>query len=64
MYKIPEFHLKFWCGNFVGNAEIWVPKSLQKLRVSTKFPHQDVKWDFCSLHYEKAYIITMKNAMQ
>ena len=39
-----KFHLIFWCGNF---AEM--PKTLRKLCISTKFPHQKIRLNFAIL---------------
>ena len=45
--KIPKFHLIFQCGNFVeGDSFRRVsrdsPGSLQKLYITTEFPHQEI----------------------
>ena len=49
LHKIPKFHLILWYRNFVesfcralGNS----PKPMRKLCLSTKFPHQDIRWNF------------------
>ena len=49
--KVPKFHLISWCGIFVerlnfrrDSAES--PKTLKTLCFSTKFPHQEIRWNF------------------
>ena len=49
--KIPKFHLISWCGNFVERLSFRrvsgeSPKTLRKLCLSTKFPHQLIRWNF------------------
>ena len=53
--KIQIFRLIFWCGNFVktigfrrvsGNS----PKILRKVCVSTKFLHQEIRWNYGILY--------------
>ena len=46
--KIPKFYLISWCRNFVERHSFrrvssYLPKSLQKLCLSTKFPHQEIR---------------------
>ena len=45
--KIPQFHLIFWCGNFVERQSFHIvsgnsPKTMRKLSLSTKFSHQKI----------------------
>ena len=51
--KIPQFHLIFWCGNFVERRSFRIVlgelyKTMRKLCLSTKFPHQEIRWH-CSI---------------
>ena len=46
--KLPYFHVIFWCGSFVERRSFRIasgesPKPMQKLCLSTKFPHQEVR---------------------
>ena len=49
--KIPKFYLISWCGNFVERYNFSrilgdSPETLSKLCLSTKFPHQVIRWNF------------------
>ena len=49
--KIPWFHLISWGGNFAERHSFRVvsgdlPKTLQKLCLSTKFPKQKIRWNY------------------
>ena len=54
--KIPQFHLISGCESFVGRYSFRIvsgksPKTMQKIRLSTKFSHQKIRWNygiFCS----------------
>ena len=57
------FHLISWCENFVESHSLRreTPKTLQKLNVSTKFPHQEISWNFgisCKLHFSLSSLIS------
>ena len=46
--KIRKYHLIFWCGNFVERHSFRrvsgdSPEPLQKLCLSTKFTHQEIR---------------------
>ena len=48
LQKIPSFHLISSCGNFVERESFRIisgesPKTMQKLYLSTKFPHQEIR---------------------
>ena len=55
--KILQFHLIPWCGNFVERHSLPIvlcdsPETMRKLRLSTKLPHQEIRWNygiFCSV---------------
>ena len=47
LQKIPYFHLISWCGNFMERHSFCIvsgdsPKTMQKLCLATKFPHQEL----------------------
>ena len=51
LHKISYFHLLSWFDNFVETHSFRIvssepPKTLQKLCVSTNFPHQEIMWNF------------------
>ena len=53
--KILQFHLISWRGNFVEAHNfrrilVESPDTLRKLSISTKFPHQEITWNFGILH--------------
>ena len=56
LQKIPQFHLIFYCGNFVGKHSFCIdsgdsPETMRKLCLSTKFTQQKVTRNyviFCS----------------
>ena len=58
--KYRNFHLISWCGNFVERHSFRIvsaesPKTMGKLCLSTKFPHQEIRWKLryflqCSLY--------------
>ena len=53
--KIPKFHLISWRGNFEERHSFGIvleesPETMQKLCLSSKFPHQDIRWNFGILH--------------
>ena len=43
--KIPQFHLISWCGNFVKRHSFRIVFGESKLCLSTKFPHQEIRWN-------------------
>ena len=48
--KIPWFHLISWCGNFAARHSFRIvsedlPETMRKLYLSTKFPHQKIRWN-------------------
>ena len=52
--KIRQFHLISWCGNFVERQSFRTnsgesPETMRKLCLSTKFPHQEIRWYYCIL---------------
>ena len=54
LHKILKFHLNSFCRNIGENHSFHkvsgeLPETLRKLRLSTKFPHQEIRWNFCSL---------------
>ena len=57
LQKIPQFHQISWCGNFVERHSLRTvlcdsPETMQKLRLSTKLPYQEIRWNysiFCSV---------------
>ena len=68
LHKISEFHLTFWCGNFVERHSFRIvsdetPETMRKLCLSTKFPHQKIRWNYSilpSVNY-CSYILTFFN---
>ena len=53
--KIPKFHLISWCGNFVERQSFHIAsgeslETMRKLYLSTKFPHQDIRWNYGTLY--------------
>ena len=55
LWKVPKFHLITWCTNFVKMHSFVrvsgdTPKTLRKMWVSTKFPHQKNKWNYGILY--------------
>ena len=51
LQKIPEFHLIFLCGNFVERHIFRIVsgkslKTMWTLCLSTKFPLQEIKWNY------------------
>ena len=49
--KISLFHLISWCGNFAGRYIFRIvsggsPETIQKLCLSTKFPYQEIRWNY------------------
>ena len=47
--KIAWFHLISWCGNFLERHSFRIvsgdsPKTMRKLYLSTKSPHQEIRW--------------------
>ena len=49
--KIPWFHLISWCGNFVERNSFRIvsgdsPETMWKLCLSTKFSHQEIRWNY------------------
>ena len=46
--KIPSFYLISWCRNFVERHSFRIvsPKTMRKLCLSTKFPHQKIRWNY------------------
>ena len=49
--KIPSFHLISWYGNFVERHSFRIvsgnlSKTIRKLYLSTKFPHQEFRWHY------------------
>ena len=49
--RIPQFHLKSWCGNFVERHSFRIvsdvsPETIRKLCLSIKFPHQEIRWNY------------------
>ena len=49
--KIPYFHLISWCGNFMERHSFRIvsgdsPETMRKLCLSTKFPHQEIRWNY------------------
>ena len=49
--KIPQFHLISWCGSFLERHSFRIvsgesPKTMWKLCLSTKFPHQEIRWNY------------------
>ena len=51
MRKIPQFHLISTCGNFVERHSFRIvsgesPETLRKLCLSTKFQHQEIRWNY------------------
>ena len=45
--KIPQFHLIYWCENFVGRHSFRIvsgdsPETMRKLCLPTKFSHQEI----------------------
>ena len=65
--KIPWFHLISWCEKFMERHSFRIisgdsPKTMRKLCLSTKFPHQEIRWNYgilCSGN-EKCYTIKSK----
>ena len=59
--KVPQFHLIFWCGNFMERYNFSIisgesPKNMRKPYLSIKFPHQEIRWNYrifrsASLYY-------------
>ena len=50
LQKIPQFYLISWCGNFVERRSFRIVsgeshKTMGKLCLSTKFPHQEIRWN-------------------
>ena len=49
--KIPKFRLISWCINFEERHSFRIvsgdsPEAMRKLRLSSKFPHQEIRWNF------------------
>ena len=49
--KMQWFYLIFWCGNFVERQRFHIvlgdsPETMRKLCLSTKFPHQEIRWKY------------------
>ena len=47
--KVPLLHPISWCGNFVESHSFHIvsgdsPETMRKLCLSTKFPHQEIRW--------------------
>ena len=60
--KISKFNLISWCGNFVEmhnfcRASGNLPETLQKLCISTKFPHQEIRIEIV-VFYAVLYFVT------
>ena len=58
--KIPKFHRISWCGNFLGKhsycrASGEPPETLRKLCFSTKFLHQEIRWNYGILHSQVTF---------
>ena len=52
--KTPYFHLISWCENFVEKYSFRIvsgesPETMRKLCLSTKFPHQKIRWNYSIL---------------
>ena len=52
--KIPQFHLNSWCGNYVKRHSFCIvsgdwSETTQKLCLSTKFSHQEIRWNYGNL---------------
>ena len=60
LLEIPYFHLMSWCESFLERHNFRVvlgesPETMRKLCLSTKFPHQEIRWNysiFRSVHYQ------------
>ena len=54
------FTLISWCGNFVEKQSFRMisdsPKIMSKLCLSTKFPHQDIRWNYGIFRSEGLYV--------
>ena len=53
--KIPQFHLISWCENFVKRQIFLIvladsPETMRKMYLSTKFPQQEIRWNYGVLH--------------
>ena len=56
-----------WCGNFVERNNFRIisgesPETTQKLFLSSKFPHQEIRWNygiFCSAQIRKFFYIIL-----
>ena len=51
LHKIWYLHLISWCGNFMEMHGFHIvsgesPKTTQKLCLSIKFPHQEIRWKY------------------
>ena len=49
--KYCNFHLISWCGKFVERHSFHIvsgesPETMQKLCISTNFPHQAIRWNY------------------
>ena len=60
--KIPYFYLISWCGSFVERHSFHIvssnlPETMWKLCLSTKFPHQEIKWNYGILHSVSRFFI-------
>ena len=49
--KIPKFHLISWCENFVKRHSFSIvssdsPETMRKRCLSTKFSHQEIRWNY------------------
>ena len=60
--KIPKFYLIYWFGNFVERHSFGTvlgesPETLRKLCLSTKFPHQEIRWNFRILRNFLNYLL-------
>ena len=61
--KIAKFHLIFSCGNFVKrHSFLNVSGDLQKLCISTKFQHQEIRWNYGILRSDRVLSTFLVNS--
>ena len=61
---VQKYHLISWCGNLDRHSFRRVsgdsPETVQKLYLSTKFPHQEIRWNYGVLHSSGALNVQRK----